>query len=308
MVRLYSDFGHRQFNFSHERGRKIRLPLPKVNPSLAGAGVAVLALLSVTPPTLSAQTRFFPDVPAFELPLASPRVNGLAGRMFKATRGDNQFGAEREAEVTVGEDFPAIGIRGGERPINLGFGALVYARFSLDDAKSSMISNDWQVGFNLHADLRPWELALQLYHESSHLGDEYAATFSAKRIDWTREVLAAWVGYRAGRFRVMASGGYFPIDELDLSRWGASVGVDFQGAEFVFIGQRMRPLAGFFTEGASATSWRLSTSAKVGIAFPGMKAGKEFSLSFIAHDGLSTQRQFFRKDLRYFGLELGFQL
>src|SRR5512134_1406877 len=114
-------------------------------------------LLAVPWSGAAAQGRFFPSVRSFEPPLASPRVAGFAGRLISESVGDDQFGAEREADVTIGEDFPVIALRRGTRPITLGFGVQASGRFSLDDSKSALISNDWQVGFNVFADLAPWE-------------------------------------------------------------------------------------------------------------------------------------------------------
>ena len=64
----------------------------------------------------------------------------------------------------------------------------VYGRFSLGDRKSALISNDWVVGLNTTAALGAWTLTGEIYHESSHLGDEYGDRFGASRLDWTREV------------------------------------------------------------------------------------------------------------------------
>ncbi len=97
---------------------------------------------------MAAQNRIFPSVPSFERPEASPRVHGLAARVISAQRGDSRFGKEAEAEVALGENFPVLALRRGIRPITLGFGSQVYARFSLTDAKSALISNDWVVGLN----------------------------------------------------------------------------------------------------------------------------------------------------------------
>jgi hypothetical protein len=258
--------------------------------------------------TAGAQDRFFPDVRSFEPPLATPRVAGFAGRLISESIGDDQFGDEREADVTIGEDFPLLALRRGPRPITLGFGVQASGRFSLDDSKSALISNDWQVGFNIFADLSPWVIDLQLYHESSHLGDEYIKRFGASRLDWTREVLMAWVGYETGKVRLMVSTGNVLVDELDLSPWLASAGLDFRGGAITVLGQRAHLIAGVFGEGASETDWRLSTSLKAGIAFPGSRVGRELRLSLIGHDGLSTQRQFYRSSSRYFGVEIEFQL
>src|SRR5689334_24516959 len=40
---------------------------------------------------------------------------------------------------------------------------------------------------NTTAALGRWTVTGEIYHESSHLGDEYSDRFSASRLDWTRE-------------------------------------------------------------------------------------------------------------------------
>jgi hypothetical protein len=269
----------------------------------------ILLLLSGGALPVAAQERIFPRVPSFELPEASPRVHGLVGRLLSARRGDSQFGREAEAEAALGENFPVLALRRGARPITLGFGSEVYGRFSLGDAKSAQISNDWVVGLNTTALLGPWELTAELYHESSHLGDEYRDRFDATRLDWTREVLAAWVSRRAGPWRFTGELSYALIDELRLARPGGALAIDFRGRPIGSpLGGILRPVAGVFVEGAAATHWRLSTSAKLGVALASATGGREIGIALIAHDGLSTQRQFFRHESRYIGAELRFDL
>ena len=268
----------------------------------------LLPLLFIHHPA-AAQARIFPRVASFELPEASPRVHGLVGRILSARRGDSDFGREAEAEVGVGENFPVLALRRGPRPVTLGFGTQVYGRFSLGDRKSALISNDWVVGLNTTAALGAWTLTGEIYHESSHLGDEYGDRFGASRIDWTREVAAAWVTYGTGPVRVTGNLSYVLIDQLPLRRPGAALAADFRGRPVSgFLGGEVRPVGGVFFEGAAATSWRISSSAKLGIAIAGAEGGREMGIALIAHDGLSTQRQFFRRESRYFGVELRFDL
>lgn len=267
-----------------------------------------LVLVSAPIPA-AAQARIFPDVQSFELPEASPRVHGLVGRIFSARRGDSEFGREPEAEVAVGENFPVLALRRGERPVTLGFGSQVYGRFSLGDRKSALISNDWVVGLNTTAALGAWTLTGEIYHESSHLGDEYSDRFSATRLDWTREVAAAWLTYGPGPVRITGNLSYVLIDELDLERPGAALAADYEGRPFGrFLGGPVRPVAGIFFQGEAATDWRISTSAKLGIAVSRSGGRREIGIALIAHDGLSTQRQFFRRESRYIGGELRFDL
>jgi hypothetical protein len=275
--------------------------------SSIGGTWRAIALLSFWPGLAQAQNRIFPSVPSFERPEASPRVHGLAARFISVQRGDSRFGEEAEAEVALGENFPVLALRGGGRPITLGFGSQVYARFSLADKKSALISNDWVVGLNGTAILGAWALTVEAYHESSHLGDEYEDRFDAKRLDWTREVLVAWTTYTTGPWRFTGSASYNLKDELRLERPGASLGVDFRPALRPGSGA-LRPIGGIYLEGNAATSWRMSASLKAGAALRTASGGREIGLALIAHDGLSTQRQFFREESRYLGLEIRFDL
>jgi hypothetical protein len=265
-------------------------------------------VLGVLAGSVRAQERVLPAVPRYELPAASPRVHAIAGRLISATQGESRFGSDTEAEVALGENFPLVMLQGGERPIALGFGSQVYARFSLSDPKSALISHDWVVGVNATAALGSWDVTLELYHESSHLGDEYGDRFGVSRLDWTREVGAVWVGYRAGGWRLSGSASYVLIDELGLEPPGFALAVDWRGGPLArMLDGRIRPVAGIYTEAAGATGWRVSTSAKLGITLPS-GSGRELGIALIAHDGLSTQRQFFRSESRYLGMEIRFDL
>ena len=271
-----------------------------------GAGWVALAVLLSAPATAWGQNRIFPDVPSFERPEASPRVHGIAARVISARRGDSRFGNEAEAEVALGENFPVVALSRGTNPVTLGLGTQVYARFSLHDHKSALISNDWVAGLNGTAVLGAWSVTVEAYHESSHLGDEYEDRFDAKRVDWTREILGAWVSYSVGSWRFSGSGSYALRDELSLGRSGGSVGVDFRPARAG--GGALRPVGGIYLDANAATRWRVSGSLKAGVALQAGPGSREIGLAIIAHDGLSTQRQFFREESRYVGVEVRFDL
>jgi Protein of unknown function (DUF1207) len=269
----------------------------------------LLGCLLLGHPTYAvAQQRLFPPVESFELPEASPRVHGLVGRLISARRGDSRFGQQQEGEVVLGENFPVVTLKSGHNPIVLGLGSQVYGRFSLSDSKSALISTDWVVGVNTTAGLGPFAVTFEVYHESSHLGDEYGDRFPDDRLDWTREVLAGWISHVTGMWRFTVGSSYVLTDELDLPAPGGSFGVDYHGKSRQFLGGQVRPVGGLFTEAGAATKWRVSTSAKVGLAFATGPGNHDFSIGLIGHHGLSTQRQFFRQESKYVGLELRFDL
>jgi hypothetical protein len=276
--------------------------------SSTGLSAILMSLATLQVGVASAQQRLFPAVTSFELPEASPRVHGLVGRLMTATRGDSRFGREHEGEVVLGENFPVVALREGKHSIILGLGSQVYGRFSLTDPKSALISTDWVVGLNTTAALNAWALTLEVYHESSHLGDEYGDRFPDDRLDWTREVLGSWASYVTGRWRLTAGASYVLDDELKLPGSAGALGLDYHGHSRRFLGGQARPVIGVFSEANAATHWRVSTSAKLGLAFATTGEGHEISLGLIGHDGLSTQRQFYRQQSRYLGMEIRFDL
>jgi hypothetical protein len=255
-----------------------------------------------------AQERFFPAVRSFELPEASPRVYGVVGRLISTRRGESRFGNEREAEVALGENVPLVAIKRGPRPIILGVGSQVYGRFSLDDSKTALISIDWVAGLNATAMLGPVAATMEIYHESSHLGDEYGDRFQAPRLDWSREVVAGWATYRAGPWRLTGGLSYVLYDGLSLPKTGAAFGLDYGGGRHPVSSRAIEPVMALYVQAAAATQWRVSNSAKLGLAFRRGGGTRSVGVALIAHDGLSTQRQFFREESQYLGLEVRFDL
>jgi hypothetical protein len=67
-------------------------------------------------------------------------------------------------------------------------------------------------------------------------------------------------------------------------------------------------VAGLYVQAAAATDWRLSNSAKVGLTFRRGDGSRRVGVALIAHHGLSTQRQFFRQESQYLGMEVRFDL
>ena len=272
------------------------------------ASIVLGVLTPLCSAPVGAQERVLPAVRSFELPEASPRVYGVVGRVLSTERGESRFGNEREAEVVLGENVPIVAVKRGHRPIVLGIGSQVYGRFSLNDSKTALISVDWVAAVNTTALLGSLALTLQVYHESSHLGDEYGDRFQAQRLDWSREVAAGWATYDVGSWRLTGGLSYVLYDGLSLPRSGAALGLDFGGGRHRVLTHPVEPVLGIYTEGSAATGWRLSTSAKVGVAVRGSEGTRSIGLALIAHDGLSTQRQFFRQQSQYLGMEVRFDL
>ncbi len=252
-----------------------------------------------------AQARLFPKVASFRYPDAAPRAGGIIGRVIGERVGDSRYGSGREADVSVGQNIPVLGFSSAEDPAFLGLTIRVGGRFSLDDPRSALISNDWVVGLHGVVDRGPWRVAAELFHESSHLGDEYAERFGTRRVDWTREVAALWVRRSAGPLAVHATLGYTLVDALPLRRASAGLGTDYRGHLGSLLGASVRPVIGIFAEAQAFADWRVTTSGRAGLEFA--RDGRRMAIGLVFLNGSSTQRQFYDQSSRYWGFELRFE-
>lgn len=260
--------------------------------------VFVSAAGAVAP--VAAQGRWFPTVVPFEYPSAAPGPSGIVGRVIWVRRPETQFGPEQEGDVAIGENVPVLRLGRGETPSFLGLTIRVTGRFSLDDPKSSLISNDWVVGAHAVTDRGPTRWALELFHESSHLGDEYAERFGARRSDWSREALAGWVRHRVGSFNVTGHGSYTVLGGRGVAPAAAGLGLGYRSPRRGTI----VPEVAIFSEALQEAGWKFTTSARAGIDIVGTTG--RLGVGVVYLNGLSSQRQFFGVKSRYYGVELRF--
>ena len=233
----------------------------------------------------------------------------MVGRVIYVDKGDSQFGSEWEAEAGLGEVWPLLAFSRGQKPVTLHLGAEVTGRFSLGDAASAMISNDWQVNLVLTADLRRTRLGFEVYHESSHLGDEYSDRFPGPRVNWSREIAGLWAQSAVGQVLLSANASYALIDALDLPGGAVAIAADWKG-------KRGRVIGGGSAQGIIAlnadlqeyTDWEVTLSGRAGIRFADPQGRRGFSMLLTYLDGMSPQRQFYLAKTRYFGFEVRFDL
>jgi hypothetical protein len=246
------------------------------------------------------------DVASFEFPLASPRTSAMVGRIIHVSRGESRFGGEWEGEPALGEIWPLLALGRGRVPVTLHLGTEVYARFSLADKGSALISNDFHVNAIVTADFKRWRLALEGYHESSHLGDEYRDRFAVSRVNWSREILGLWAGYTVGGLTLRGNASYAAIDALDLGRGAVALGADYRGGGSKALGG-VAPVFGFYADAQAYTDWEVTVSGRAGFQLAGNgRRGMALLLTYL--DGMSPQRQFYLTKSRYAGVEVRFDL
>ena len=291
-------------------GKKLRRNLTPYNT----VGRLALPMFWVTVCALpaAAQARSIPlpnDIAPFEFPLASARTTAMVGRVFYASRGESKFGAEAEAEAGLGEMWPILAVHRGKVPVTLHMGAEVYGRFSLGDAASALISNDWHVNAILTADFKRLRLAAEAYHESSHLGDEYSDRYPEQpRVNWSREIIGLWASYRAGLLKLHANASYAGIDAINVGRGAFSAAVDYRGKPGGILGGSAGTVWAVNADAQEYNNWKVTWSGRAGARFADPQGRRGIALLLTFLDGYSSQRQFFREKSRYYGVEVRFDL
>jgi hypothetical protein len=211
---------------------------------------------------------------------------------------------------------------GGPRPgdgFQITVAGSVFAQFDLDVSSYDLINADYVIGLPITFRRGPFSTRLRLYHQSSHLGDEYILreedpTFVRENISYeSAEMILSLDG---GPFRVYGGGEYLlRRDPSALERYVAHGGIELRPARRLV---RFGSLAGvrFIAAGDIKSSkqqdWKPAISVRTGFEFDRPRdtepPGRRWGLYFEAYDGPSPYGQFFRRDVRWLGAGIHFTL
>lgn len=106
-----------------------------------------------------------------------------------------------------------------------------FSQFNLDSSSDDLINTDYLVGLPLTYRRGRFSTRLRLFHQSSHLGDEFILGGTApERINLSVEVLDATLAYDWGGWRGYGGGSYLiGRDPDDLKQQGLHAGADYVG-------------------------------------------------------------------------------
>lgn len=292
--------------------------------------VAVLAL-GARPPDLAAQEAFHSRcgagvhesdrsgwiwLPQGEIfcPLAADPKENRSFVMY--LRGDFATIASPDPEaktnigaVGLGDALPIfrVGTAGSEDGVQLDLAGAVFSQFNLDERSLDLVNADYVVGLPLTLRMGGFTTRLRIYHQSSHLGDEFILNRDPERINLSFESIELIVSHEIGPLRLYAGGeDFFRSEPADLPTRLAHVGAELRPAA---VGDG-RLLAAVDLKLVDDVEWARALNARVGveIARTSRTGHPPRVLSLIAelYDGAAPYGQFYREDIRYFGI--GFNL
>jgi hypothetical protein len=223
--------------------------------------------------------------------------------------------------VGISDAFGLVRV-GGSKPGNgfqMSINGSVFAQFDLGVPSYDLINADYIIGIPITIRGGPFSTRLRLYHQSSHLGDEFLLrennpTFARENISFeSAEMLLSLDG---GPVRVYGGGEYLlRRDPKDLERYVAHGGLELRPARrLVRFGSvaGVRFVAGGDVKASQEQDWKPAISVRTGFEFDRPRdtdpPGRRWGLLGEAYHGPSPYGQFFRRDVRYYGVGVHFTL
>src|SRR3984893_7250612 len=262
----------------------------------AGAGAHPTAAERATLPT-----GLLPVGHLFQPLLADPRWPHFSAA-YRYYFGDPDL--KHVGAVSFGETIPIFrGNAPGESQWEAGIQAGVFAVFQMDQPSKDLFHADYFAA--LYGAWRQGSFSAlgRLFHQSSHLGDEFLLRSRIQRVNLTYESVDLKLSYDLPwGIRAYGGGGYLFDQEPDLLPWSVQGGVEFRSPWTLASGQ-IRPVAALDLQSREQNGWNVDVSLRGGIQLEDVPL-LDRNLQLLVEDfhGNSPDGQFFKRRVEYLGL------
>jgi hypothetical protein len=271
---------------------EVREPAAPVTPGAAAAGPALSAL----------PTGLLPVGHLFQPLLADPRWPhfSAAYRYYFGDRDLRHVGA-----VSFGETIPIFrGDSFAASQWEAGIQAGVFAVFQMDQPSKDLFNADYFAALYGAWRSGPVSTLGRVFHQSSHLGDEFLLRSRIERVNLTYEGVDLKLSYDLPwGVRAYGGGGYlFDQEPADLQPWSVQGGVEFRSPWTVASGH-IRPVAALDLHSREQNGWNVDVSLRGGIQFEDVRVlERNLQLLVEYFHGNSPDGQFFKRRVEYLGL------
>lgn len=231
---------------------------------------------------------------------------------YQAVRVRDAKTAVNVGSVGFGENFGFHTSRRGCDGWQVGILAGVFAQFDLDAASSDLINADYVIGIPLSWRSGAWSNRARLYHQSSHLGDEFLLGRPGfNRVNLSFEEVEDILSYDFRWLRVYGGGGVLVHREPDLDRVRAQWGLELRGPALhspvltkELRGLRMTPLVGADFKAFEELDWIVNSNVVAGLEWSREGAPRRFRFLVNYYHGFNPYGQFFAQKIETVGAGL----
>jgi Protein of unknown function (DUF1207) len=265
-------------------------------PALLWAGL----LLAGSHAAAGVAFELFPDSNLYPRYVADPRHPGFAVTILGFPDPKIPDSGDRRVGLKLGGRFGLLRVGGWQADIEAGFTGQFDIEHSLDN-----IGWDGTYGF-LASSAFANGVSVQLgaKHISSHVGDEYAERTGRRRIEYTREELAAGIAWAIDdRWRTYAEAGwgYDPREEIGQEPGRLQFGLEHEAPGTIGHG-RLGWYAALDLGALEEKDWQVDPTLQAGLLVPAGSRRWRIGLGY--HSGTVPIGEFFRVDEDYFALGL----
>jgi hypothetical protein len=268
------------------------------------------AIAPVTATVENGKGRVLPPGLLFEPLLADPRWPrfSAAYRYYFDDPDVTHAGA-----VSFGETFSLYRNRALGGQWEVGFQASVFSVFDLNSESADLINADYWVGVPVAFRYGNFSALGRIFHQSSHLGDEYLLRSEVNltnRVNLSYEAVEGFLSYDIGQeFRVYGGAGYlFHRYPTNLDPWVAQGGVEYK-SNTLLGGGALRPIGGINIQTREENDWDPEYSVRAGVQLEDSDIlGRRIQILGEYYRGRNPNGQFYTRDLEYVGLGLSLQL
>lgn len=244
----------------------------------------------------------FPEGRLFEPLLADPRWPHFAIAFHHYHRS----GATKlinVGAVSLGEQFNLVGFDGESAgKFDLGLQPAVFGIFDLDALSQDLVNADYRMGLPLDYRNRWFSAQAMVYHQSSHLGDEFLLGNAIERINLSYESALVRVSAEGEAFRVYLGAERILHSEPDLEPWSAQQGIEFVSPSAI-LNDSLRPIVALDVREQQETDWHPNVSFRMGVEFSSPERGRRrVQLLLEYYRGTSPNGQFYHERIETFGI------
>ena len=282
----------------HENG-KVLASTPTVSPSAAAVqrdARGVGTELAAAGPT------FLPDGYLFGQLLADPRWPHFS-LAYIYSLDDKELGSAGTANF--GE---TLALYRNQAPFDgqweFGIQGGVFSLFDLEAKSKDLINADYVGGIFASYRAHDFSTILRVFHQSSHLGDEFLLRNRTKRINLSYEGAEALVSYRFFQaLRLYGGGGYlFDQEPSDLKPGRVQYGTEVE-SPWTYGSGALRPILAANLQNEEENNWSTNISVRGGIQFENWQLGhRKLQLLVEYFKGYSPNGQFYTRKIETIGL------
>ncbi|MEQ1486007.1 DUF1207 domain-containing protein [Methyloglobulus sp.] len=218
----------------------------------------------------------------------------------------NNFDGRNIASVSFGETIPFYRSNFGQSSVQWesGLQAGVFSDFALDKSSSDLINTDFIV--SAYTSIRAGQFSAfgRIYHQSSHLGDEFLLSTKLQRVNLSYEGIDLKLSYELpyGIRIYGGGGGLIDKEPSTLKVWSTQAGLEFRSPWRIDFAS-MRPIIAVDIKNFQENNWNTDVSARAGVEFENLQVlGRKLQILGEYYNGFTPSGQFYKDKIEYYGV------